>query len=107
MVAVAGLALVAGLAMLTAQAVARPIEELAARARSLPAGDVGRVGGGPELDHLVDALNRMLERTSEIRIDEAVHGPRGARRYSSAPTFILRGLMHLNLEFDPVEAGSR
>ncbi len=55
----------------------------------------------------VVALNRMLERTSDIRIDESVHGPRGARRYSYAPTFILRGLMHLNLEFDSVEADSR
>lgn len=55
----------------------------------------------------VVALNRMFDRTSDIRIDEAVHGPRDARRYSYAPTFILRGLMHLNLEFDPVAASAR
>jgi signal transduction histidine kinase len=66
-VAVAGLALAAALAVLTAHAAARPIEELAARARALPAGNVKRVGGGPELDHLVDALNRMLE---EVRRSE-------------------------------------
>ncbi len=54
----------------------------------------------------VVALNRMFDRTSDIRIDEAVHGPRGARRYSYLPTFILRGLTHINLEFDPVKAGA-
>ena len=67
LVAVAGLALVLGIGTLTAQAVARPIEELARRAKALPAGDVARVGGGPELDHLVDALNRML---AEVRRSE-------------------------------------
>jgi cytochrome P450 family 150 subfamily A5 len=53
----------------------------------------------------VVALNRMFDRTSNIRISEAVHGPRDARRYSYLPTFILRGHTHLNLEFDPVETG--
>lgn len=67
MVAAAGLILVAGLAVLTAQAVARPIEELAAVARSMPKGDVAPVGGGPELDHLVEAMNRML---AEVRRSE-------------------------------------
>ncbi len=55
----------------------------------------------------VVSINRMLDRTSDIRIDEAVHGPRDARRYSYLPTFILRGLTHINLEFDPVEAAPR
>jgi cytochrome P450 family 150 subfamily A5 len=55
----------------------------------------------------VVALNRMFDRTSDIRIDEGVHGPADARRYSYLPTFILRGLTHINLEFDAVEAGSR
>jgi cytochrome P450 len=50
----------------------------------------------------VVSLNRMLDRTSDIRISEKVHGPPDARRYSYLPTFILRGLTHLNLEFDPV-----
>jgi cytochrome P450 len=50
----------------------------------------------------VVSLNRMFDRTSDIRICEKVHGPAGARRYSYLPTFILRGLTHLNLEFDPV-----
>ncbi len=54
----------------------------------------------------VVALNRMFDRTSDIRVSEAVHGPRDARRYSYLPTFILRGHTHINLEFDPLEAGA-
>ena len=50
----------------------------------------------------VVAVNRMFDKTSDIRISEKVHGPADARRYGYLPTFILRGLTHLNLEFDPV-----
>ena len=50
----------------------------------------------------VVSLNRMFDRTSDIRISEEVHGPADARRYGYLPTFILRGLTHLGLEFDPV-----
>jgi len=50
----------------------------------------------------VVSLNRMFDRTRDIRISEKAHGPAGARRYGYLPTFILRGLTHLNLEFDPV-----
>src|SRR5574341_2679147 len=59
--AVTGLALVAGLAALTAHTIARPLERLAEAAQSLPVDEVKPVGGGAELDHLVDAMNRMLE----------------------------------------------
>jgi cytochrome P450 len=55
----------------------------------------------------VVSLNRMLDRTSDIRISEKVHGPAGARRYAYLPTFILRGLTHLNLEFDSMSGGSQ
>jgi len=55
----------------------------------------------------VVALNRMFDRTSDIRISEKVHGPAGARRYGYLPTFILRGLTHLALEFDPVPGGQK
>jgi cytochrome P450 family 150 subfamily A5 len=55
----------------------------------------------------VISLNRMFDRTSDIRISEKVHGPAGARRYGYLPTFILRGLTHLNLEFDPMPGGSQ
>jgi cytochrome P450 len=49
------------------------------------------------------ALERFLDRTSEIRISEAVHGPPGHRRYQYAPTHILRGLTRLQLEFTPAD----
>jgi signal transduction histidine kinase len=63
-VAAIGLALVLGLGLVTTAALARPLERLAAQATSMPKGDVARVGGGAELDHLVDAMNRMI---AEIR----------------------------------------
>jgi cytochrome P450 len=46
-------------------------------------------------------VNRMLDRTSDIRIAEDVHGPPDDRRYEYLPTFFLRGLATLNLEFTP------
>jgi cytochrome P450 len=55
----------------------------------------------------VVSLNRMFDRTSDIRISEKVHGPAGARRYGYLPTFILRGLTHLALEFDAVPGGAK
>ncbi len=50
------------------------------------------------------AINRMFDRTSDIRVSEKAHGPADARRYNYLPTFILRGLTHIYLEFDPVGA---
>jgi cytochrome P450 len=47
------------------------------------------------------SLERILEGTSEIRLSEEHHGPVGARRFSYVPTFILRGLTRLHLEFTP------
>ncbi len=41
--------------------------------------------------------------TSDIRISEAHHGPEGARQYNYVPTFILRGLTKLHVEFDPAD----
>jgi cytochrome P450 len=48
------------------------------------------------------AVQRMLERTSSITVDEAEHGPADDRRFDYAPTFILRGLERLHLELAPV-----
>lgn len=45
-------------------------------------------------------LERLLDRTTDIRISEAHHGPAGARHYTYVPTYILRGLTELHLEFD-------
>ncbi len=49
------------------------------------------------------SLERILDRMGDIRIDEARHGPPGNRRYSYAPTYILRGLTELHLQFTPIK----
>jgi cytochrome P450 family 150 subfamily A5 len=46
-------------------------------------------------------LVRFLERMSDIRISAGHHGPVEARRYEYDPTYMLRGLRELHLEFDP------
>lgn len=45
------------------------------------------------------SLERILDRISDIRIDEAKHGSAGDRRYTYEPTYILRGLSELHLTF--------
>lgn len=47
----------------------------------------------------VVTVRRMLERLRDIRIDESVHGPAGRRNYAYEPTFLLRGLTELHIEF--------
>jgi hypothetical protein len=42
---------------------------------------------------------RPSSSTSDIAISEREHGPAGARRYRYIPTFIMRGLTQLHLEF--------
>ena len=44
-------------------------------------------------------INRMLDRMSDIRISEAEHGPSHLRDYRYEPTFLLRGLTELHIEF--------
>jgi cytochrome P450 len=44
-------------------------------------------------------VERLLDRSTDIRLAESVHGPEGARRYQYLPTFILRGVGELHLEF--------
>jgi len=39
-----------------------------------------------------------------IRLSEEHHGPIGARRFEYEPTYILRGLRHLHLEFTAAAA---
>ena len=45
-------------------------------------------------------LERLLDRTTDIRISESKHGPAESRNYQYIPTYILRGLTELHLEFD-------
>jgi cytochrome P450 len=48
------------------------------------------------------SIERILDQMSDIRINEAKHGPAGDRRYTYEPTYILRGLSELHLTFTPV-----
>jgi cytochrome P450 len=50
------------------------------------------------------SLARILDRMRDIRLSEEHHGPRGARRFDYEPTWVLRGLRKLHLEFTPVDA---
>jgi len=47
-------------------------------------------------------VHRLLDRMRDISIDSAQHGPVGARHYAYEPTFLLRGLTELHIEFTPV-----
>lgn len=47
-------------------------------------------------------VRRLLDRLRDLRISESAHGPAGARRYAYDPTFLLRGLTALHIEFTPV-----
>jgi cytochrome P450 len=49
------------------------------------------------------SLERILARTRDIRLSEEHHGAPGARRFRYEPTWVLRGLTSLHLEFDPIE----
>ena len=44
---------------------------------------------------------RILDRTDDIRVSAAAHGPVGARRYDFLPTYFLRGLARLTLDLTP------
>ena len=48
-------------------------------------------------------INRLLDRTRDMVIGEAKHGPPGHRQYRYEPTFLLRGLTELHIEFTPVD----
>jgi cytochrome P450 len=48
------------------------------------------------------SLDRIFDRTEDIRISESEHGPADDRRYQYTPIYMLRGLEALHLEFTPV-----
>ena len=47
------------------------------------------------------AIERILARTTEIRISEEHHGPADSRRYRYEPTYSFRSLSDLYIEFTP------
>jgi cytochrome P450 len=62
---------------------------------SCPGGPLARVEGRVSIE-------RILDRMADITIDEEKHGPAGNRTFNYEPTFILRGLTDINIEFKPV-----
>lgn len=48
------------------------------------------------------SIERLLARMGNIRLSEAHHGPESDRRYFYEPTYILRAMRALHLEFDPL-----
>jgi cytochrome P450 len=62
---------------------------------SCPGGPLARAEGRISLE-------RILDRVRDIRVSEEHHGPPGARSFRYEPTWILRGLTKLHLEYDPV-----
>ncbi|WP_036520492.1 cytochrome P450, partial [Nocardia sp. 348MFTsu5.1] len=46
-------------------------------------------------------LNRLLDRMQDLNINEVTHGPADNRSYEYEPSFLLRGLTELNIEFTP------
>jgi cytochrome P450 len=64
-------------------------------AHSCPGGPLARAEGRVSLE-------RILDRMRGIHLSEEHHGPPGARRFQYEPTWLLRGLTQLHLEFAPV-----
>ncbi|MEX2293879.1 MAG: cytochrome P450 [Acidimicrobiales bacterium] len=63
---------------------------------SCPGGPLARAEGRVSLE-------RILARTRNIRLSEEHHGSPGDRHFSYEPTWILRGLTRLHLEFDSAQ----
>ena len=66
-------------------------------AHACPGGPLARVEGRVSIE-------RILDRMRDIRLSEEHHGPPGARHFDYEPTWVLRGLSNLHIEFTPVEA---
>ena len=47
-------------------------------------------------------VHRLLDRMHNISVSQASHGSTDARHYVYEPTFLLRGLKDLHIEFAPV-----
>jgi len=60
---------------------------------SCPGGPLARAEGRVSLE-------RILDRMRDIRLSEEHHGPAGDRHFRYEPTWILRGLTSLHLEFE-------
>jgi cytochrome P450 len=65
-------------------------------AHSCPGGPLARAEGRVSIERIVDRMR-------DIRLAEEHHGPPSARRFAYEPTWILRGLRELHIEFTPAE----
>jgi cytochrome P450 len=61
-----------------------------------PGGPLARVEGRVSIE-------RILDRMRDIRLSEEHHGPPSSRHYDYEPTWVLRGLSNLHIEFTPAE----
>ncbi len=66
-------------------------------AHSCPGGPLARVEGRVSFE-------RILDRMRNIRLSDEHHGPPDDRHFQYEPTWVLRGLHELHIEFTPVEA---
>jgi cytochrome P450 len=64
-----------------------------------PGGPLARVEGRVSVE-------RILERMRDIRLSEEHHGPPSDRHFDYEPTWVLRGLHKLHIEFTPAEASA-
>jgi cytochrome P450 len=64
---------------------------------SCPGGPLARAEGRISIE-------RILDRTRNIRLSEEHHGAAGARRFDYERTWVLRGLTSLHIELDAVES---
>lgn len=64
---------------------------------SCPGGPLARVEGRVSLE-------RILDRMHDIRLSDEHHGPPDDRHFHYEPTWVLRGLTKLHLEWTPVDA---
>ncbi len=69
-------------------------------AHTCPGGPLARAEGRISLD-------RILDRMRDIRLDEEYHGPPSDRRFNYVPTWVLRGLSDLHLQFAPRVGSAR
>lgn len=65
-------------------------------AHSCPGGPLARAEGRVTVE-------RFLDRTTDIALSDAAHGPEGQRHFDYDPTFIVRGLSNLHLVLTPVD----
>jgi len=62
---------------------------------SCPGGPLARVEGRVSIE-------RLLDRMGDITVDPEKHGPIGDQNFNYEPTFVLRGLTELNINYTPL-----